>query len=472
MQNLGCKVNRVETDAIAVQLIASGAHPGREDEAGVIVINTCTVTAQADKKARKAVRRALSARMVPMVVVTGCATAIDPDSFALLGSRVVVEPDRLAVPARVADLLGLDPHLPEGPGGADALEPFAPPLREGEGFPTRMGVKVQDGCDNACTYCIVHVARGGAVSRDIVSVIDEVRRASAAGVREVVLTGINLGRYRLPTSGLPEELLAEGSRGSGCIDLAGLVTLLLGHTDIARIRLSSVEPPDVTPRLIEAMVTGGERVAHHLHLPLQSGCDATLIQMGRGYGTSYYADTVARVRAAMPDIALTTDAIAGFPGETDEDFSTSLDFCQRMRFAKIHVFRYSRREGTPAALRDDQIPTEVASLRAARLRALSARMREDDARARVGGLELVLVERRGVGTSGSYHDVEVPGADGLVGQLVPVRLVRVLSSGALLGEIDSIAAHDTFARARGTVPPRSLQAAAYLRREGAWTAGA
>lgn len=441
IQNLGCKVNRVEADAIAAQLIASGAQPECEDAASVIVINTCTVTAQADKKARKAVRHALSARSAPMVVVTGCAIAIDPDAFAALGPRVVVEADRLAVPMRVADLLGMDMHPISSSIDVDMRESPMSPLREGKGFPTRMGVKVQDGCDNACTYCIVHVARGPAVSRDITSVLDEVRRASDAGVREVVLTGINLGRYRAPTSA--SSKMPRPSQGpcdsevSGDIDLAGLITLLLENTDIARVRLSSVEPPDMTPRLIETIAAGGMRIARHLHLPLQSGCDRTLVQMGRGYSISDYADAVSQIRSSMPDVALTTDVIAGFPGETDLDFSTSLDFCRRMHFAKIHVFRYSPRIGTPAAMRDDQVAAEIASSRAAQLRSLSIRMRADDTCSRIGRLEWVLIERRGMGTSDSYHDVEVRGSDELIGQLVPVRLLKVLSSGALLGEVES-----------------------------------
>lgn len=406
--NLGCKVNRVESDVFLSRLAALGGRPVSQDEAQVVVVNTCTVTGEADKKARKAIHRALREPLAPWVVVTGCGAAIHPDELAALGERVVLEPDRCRVPALAAELLGLDSQR-----AADVPAQ----VRAGEGYPTRMGVKVQDGCDNACTYCIVHVARGKAKSRPADQVVAEVAAAGAAGVREVVLTGINLGRYD-----------DEG------LSLAGLLGQVLARTAISRVRLSSVEPPEVTDELLDAMAAGGQRVARHLHVPLQSGCQRTLAEMGRKGTAEEYARMVERARRTVPGIALTTDVIAGFPGETEEDFAECLSFCERQRFSKMHVFRYSRREGTPAAARTDQVPAPVAADRADRLRRLSDRMRAKDAQGRVGSVELVVFEQVGEGTSGSYHRVVCASDAASSGALIPVRFTEATPDGALRGE--------------------------------------
>lgn len=412
VRNLGCKVNRVESDTMTAQIAAMGAVPSALNEAELVVVNTCTVTAEADRKARKEVNRALAAPLAPVVVVTGCAAAIHPEMFTALGDRVVAQPDRTAVPHEAAAVLGLDEQAAQG-------SVFA---RAGEGFATRAGIKVQDGCDNACTYCIVHTARGPAKSRDAAEVVEEVALAVASGVGEVVLTGINLGRYESQFDGRD-------------VDLAALLDLLLGRTSVGRVRLSSIEPPEVGDELGRIMAQGGERVAHHLHIPLQSGCDRTLTQMGRTGDTSDYARVVDMLRGCMPDLALTTDVIVGFPGETDEDFAASLSFCEQMRFSKMHVFRYSRREGTPAAARTDQVPPATMAARAQTMRTLGDRMRREDAAARVGAKELVVIEREGQGTSGSYHEVLLPDAPYGARGLVRAQIVRVADSGALVGKI-------------------------------------
>ena len=337
--NLGCRVNRVELDMMAQALIDAGAEICGQREADVIVINTCAVTGEAQAKTRKAVRHAARLARHPLVVATGCVASLFADELAELGDNVVVE----ACKSNVADLVlkKLSLHSScSAPGGSAPAHGTTPTGR------TRPGIKIQDGCDNHCTYCIVWKARGKSRSVAVPTVLEEVRASLRRGAQEVVLTGINLGNYR--------AALPSGDD----LALPGLLNLILAETDVRRIRLSSIEPPDVTPELLEVMARAGERVAPFLHVCLQSGCNKTLHDMGRVYRREDYAKVVRNARAALPDLALGTDLIVGFPGETDEDFADSLAFCKEMDFARMHVFRYSRRPGTPAAARTDQAAPE------------------------------------------------------------------------------------------------------------------
>lgn len=393
---LGCKVNRTESEAAAEDLIGRGARiadPG--EPASVVVVNTCTVTGEADAKARKAVRQALAAPAAPVVVVTGCLAAVDADALRALGERVVVEADRGAVAPRVAHLL----ELGEG-------APATPAPRSGAAFRTRVMVKVQDGCDARCTYCIVPDARGLPASVPRADVVARVAALAAGGTAEVVLTGVNIGRY-----------------SDGGLDLAGLVREVAA-TGIARIRVSSIEPLDLTPRLLDALA-GTPAVLPHLHVPLQSGCDRTLAAMGRRYSLKEFADALARARQALPGSAVTTDVIVGFPGETAQDHAESVAFVEECAFAGLHVFRFSRRAGTPAAAMPAQVPPPESAERAAAMRALGARLACAHARARVGGIADVLVESiqdgRAAGTSEDHLRVDVRGS-AAVGEVVRVRI--------------------------------------------------
>ena len=252
--NLGCKVNRVEADALHVALMQQGAQPVDEEAADLIIINTCTVTGEADKKARKACRHALAANSLADVVVTGCATAINPDAFSSIDPRL-----------RIVDRFELAQAL--NAGSSDAL-------RIGEGFRTRVNIKIQDGCDHACTYCIVHVARGKARSMPADTVIEEARRYFEAGVKEIVLAGIDIGSYDsdgMRIAELARRLIDEAGRACEPGTLP------------ARIRISSIEPMNVDEALISLLADFGGRLCRHLHLPLQSGSTKVLSEMGRPY---------------------------------------------------------------------------------------------------------------------------------------------------------------------------------------------
>lgn len=372
--NLGCKVNRVESDDFAARLLSQGASCVPLSEAGLIIVNTCTVTGEAEKKTRKAVRQALRANDFARVVVTGCAAAIDPDTYTAMSERVAVVPK--------GELTSL---FEEAFDSSDSL-------RVGDEFPTRVGVKVQDGCNNACTYCIVHVARGRAWSRPLPEIVEEVRNLVGAGAREIVLTGINLGSYSYEGATLAQLLKS----------------LLEAVPDTVRFRVSSIEPRDVDDALIGLMARSGGRICRHLHLPLQSGSSRVLKEMARPYKAAYFEGLVERLYAAVPGLSLSTDIIVGFPGETEDDFLETCRVAKACRFSKIHVFRYSKREGTPAAGRVDQVAPEVKADRAKRLEALGESLRAADFASRKGTSEYVLVETDGAATTESYHTIEAP----------------------------------------------------------------
>jgi threonylcarbamoyladenosine tRNA methylthiotransferase MtaB len=419
VRTLGCKVNRAESDLLTERLLAAGiAITDDEAAADVVVINSCTVTGEADAKTRKAVRRALAGPVAPTVVVTGCLAALDPQGLQRLSSRVVAVSDKAAVAGCVLRALesvgiGGPPRVPQAGETADgraALGAVEGPRRglserrtpEDDGpagagavrFRTRTAVKVQDGCDHRCAYCIVPDARGPSLSVPAAEVVERVAALVARGSAEVVLTGVNIGRWADP---------------AGASDLATLVERVAA-TGVARIRISSIEPLDLTPRLLSTLAALPS-VMPHLHVPLQSGSDDVLSAMRRGYTTRDYARALERARTALPGLAVTTDVIAGLPGESDADFADTLAFVEECMFTRLHVFRYSRRSGTPAAGMTGQVPPAVTSRRAAALRALGDRLADAHARSRVGGDVSVLVEKvagpTAEGTSEDYLSVRL-----------------------------------------------------------------
>ena len=376
--NLGCKVNRVESDAIAAALGAQGARRVGEEDADLIVVNTCTVTGEADKKTRKAVRHACNANPDARVIVTGCAVAIDSDTYGQLG-------DNVEVVQRAALLEAIE-------------EAGRHALRFGPEFRTRVNLKIQDGCDHACTYCIVHVARGIARSAPFAGVVDEARGYLARGAKELVLAGIDLGSY------------SDSGKG-----LAQLVTAILEEADKAnapeslpaRVRASSIEPHTLSHDLLDLLAESDGRLCRHLHLPLQSGSTKVLREMARPYDAEWFVQLVGEIRSKVPSISLTTDIIVGFPGETEDDFEQTLEVAEKCGFSKIHVFPYSMRQGTPAAMRADQVDAQVKAQRASRLRELARELRSRDYEARRFTDELVLVEPE-LAITESYHEIAKP----------------------------------------------------------------
>lgn len=256
------------------------------------------------------------------------------------------------------------------------------------GFRTRVDLKIQDGCNNSCSYCIVHIARGPAHSIPASQVIEQAREIACGGTKELVLVGIDLAAYR-----------------DGDTDLAGLVAMLQKETDIGRIRISSVEPQSMTPPLVKMLAKSDGRLCRHLHLCLQSGSTKILQEMNRHYTAEEFLTLVRELREKVPTIALSTDVIVGFPGETDEDFEESYKVIEQAKFMRLHVFRYSKRPGTPAASREDQIDPHIKAERSNALLELGKRLSFEDMQRRIGTREQVIIERPGLGTSESYHAV-------------------------------------------------------------------
>ena len=391
--NLGCKVNRVESDGFEAQLRQAGFQPV-EESADLVVVNTCTVTGEAEKKTRKAVRQALKTNPDARILVTGCAAAIAPEIFQAMDNRIEVVPkaEMEDFLVRHSDFFVRHPERSEG----SSLDLSR----------TRRGVKVQDGCDHACTYCIVHVARGKSSSRPAPDVVAAALALACAGVGEVVLSGINLGSYQW-----------QGMR------LHDLLGQLLEATEglPVRFRISSVEPMDVSDELIALLAQTDGRICRHLHLPLQSGSSKVLSEMDRPYSAEQFVELVDRLYAACPTLSLSTDIIAGFPGETEGEFQETLDVARRCRFSKIHAFPYSRREGTPAAERTDQVPPEEKANRARQLRQLASDLRRQEYARRAGTTEWVVVEEPGRACTESYYEIKVP-QDQIPGALIKATL--------------------------------------------------
>ena len=346
LDSVGCRLNQAEIERYARQFHAAGhTLVAQPEEADLAVVNTCAVTTAAASDSRQKIRQMARAG-VEEVIVTGCWSTLKPaQAEALPGvSRVIpnpekdhLVPDLLQIPAEVFD-----------------QEPVERELIPGARLRTRAFIKVQDGCDNHCTFCITTLARGAGRSRPIAEIIQGVRAAQQGedGALEVVLTGVHLGSW--------------GHDFERPMHLRQLVRAILDETDVPRLRLSSLEPWDLDAEFFS--LWQDKRLCRHLHLPLQSGCGATLRRMARKTTPESFTELVQAGRAVIPGIAITTDVITGFPGETEEEFEQSLAFVRQMKFAGGHVFTYSERPGTAAARTAGRVPTQIRKERNARMR--------------------------------------------------------------------------------------------------------
>ncbi|HEX5823876.1 MAG TPA: tRNA (N(6)-L-threonylcarbamoyladenosine(37)-C(2))-methylthiotransferase MtaB [Candidatus Limnocylindrales bacterium] len=399
--NLGCKVNQAEMEAAARLLRERGiAVVDGHDRADLVLVNTCTVTSEADAKSRHAVRRARRTSPDAEIVVTGCSVQVGRAAIAAAdpAARLIDNRSKDALLAEIAELVG-----ETEPGDAGGLRqlPWALPTLSGveiEGIAdgraaverTRAFVKVQDGCSFFCTYCIIPAARGPERSHAPETVLDDVRRALRAGHREIVLTGINIGTY----DGGWSERGFRGAHRRSALTLAGLVRRILAETAVERLRVSSIEPQHLDDELLETWSEGAPRTLPHLHLPLQSGDDGVLHRMGRRYDSAGYQAIVGRARSAIAGVAVHADAIVGFPTEDDAAWTRSIAFIRSLELAGVHVFRYSARPGTAAVRMRGQVDEPTKKRRAAELLALAAESRARWAAAHVGAEADVLFESR------------------------------------------------------------------------------
>lgn len=419
---LGCKVNQYDSQAMLELFEQAGYQPGDFDQpCDVYVINTCTVTGTGDKKSLQAVRRARRLNPAADIIVCGCMAQRD-------GEKLLADTDARLIlgTARRAEIVTLLEQAQREhirlcavtDVRRAAFEPLLITHQEGR---TRATLKIQEGCDRFCTYCIIPYVRGGIRSRSVQDVRDEAARLAQAGYREIVLTGIHLTSYG-----------RDLKNGDTLLSVIRAVHDIAG---VERIRLGSLEPVIATADFARAL---GEmpKLCPQFHLALQSGCDSVLRRMRRRYDTAAFRESAQALRAVFPDCALTTDVMSGFPGETDAEHRQSLDFCREMRFARMHVFPYSEREGTAAATMPDPVPRHIREERARELIALGAGMAEDYRRAQLGTVRRVLFEQCAegvsVGYTPEYMRCEAPGT--VCGQTLPVRMTGLLPEG-FSGEI-------------------------------------
>lgn len=400
---LGCKTNLYESQQIVAGLLQAGhdAHIGL-CKADVFVLNTCAITAEAEKKSRQAIARARKLNPDCKVVVVGCASQKNATQFDKIANVTFVK--GVHGKENVLQLLGTC--------GVDVEEipsVYAHTINAVQER-TRAFVKIQDGCNNFCSYCIVPYLRGRSRSKAVEVIVDEV---TSAGSNEVVLIGIDLSQY---------------GKDIGT-DLAQLFTRLQGTP--VRIRLGSLEPNVVTDEMLTALTK--LNFCPHFHLSLQSGCDTVLARMNRHYTTSQYFDAVQKIRKVFPDVAITTDVIVGFCGETDDEFATTCDFVQRVGFADIHVFPYSPREGTVAQKTMTDLPAEVKKIRQENLTAIKHQLHQAFINKQMGKTEVVLAEQK----KGGYWQGYTPNYTRVYfkgninqGDLVNVKLTRRYLDGA------------------------------------------
>ena len=419
LATLGCKTNQFESAALEEQLAASGWTIVPFDAgAELVIVNTCTVTAATDSQSRNLIRRARRLNPDCRVVVTGCYAQIDPAALRALPGVALVLGN--AEKQNLLRLLGEEggkkvhvSDLREAGGSVPSLTSFAER--------SRAFVQIQNGCNAFCSYCIIPFARGPSRSVAPELVLEQVQQLVAAGYPEVVLTGIHIGGYGLDLE-TPTNLVT-------------LIKRLLAASSVHRLRLGSIEPTEIPEELIELLAMSPV-LCPHLHIPLQSGDDAVLVRMNRHYDTTFFRALIQRLVARIPDLAIGLDLIAGFPGESEVEFAHTLALIEALPVTHLHVFPYSKRPGTPAALMAEQVAPEVIKARAAQLRTLGV-VKLDAFNRRFIDRELeVVVEGGGKGgvlrgISRNYLPVRFSGDAALIGQAVVVRIVAVDAQGAL-----------------------------------------
>ncbi|MGI6358098.1 MAG: tRNA (N(6)-L-threonylcarbamoyladenosine(37)-C(2))-methylthiotransferase MtaB [Bacillota bacterium] len=420
---LGCKVNQSETAAMAHLFRQAGySVVDFSDIADVYIVNTCAVTVQAERKSRQMMRRAREHNPQALTVMVGCYPQVAakaqltslPDVDLIVGSNdkhrivdLVADAKQAGQPVVAVSAWGEDAEFSHIAAGQDTQR-------------TRATLKAQDGCRQFCAYCIIPYARGPERSRPPASVLEEARMRISEGFQEIVLTGIHLGSYG-------RDLQPQ-------MDLADLVGQLLGLPGLGRLRLSSIEPNDITAKLLQ-LISQHKSFCRHLHIPLQAGDDQVLKAMQRRYSTDEYRQVVSLVRSFLPQAAITTDVIVGFPGESEEQFSNTCDFVQEIGFSRLHVFRYSRRPGTVAATLPNQIPAAEKERRSRTLIGIGEMLAANYAKRLLGKTVEVLWEHEqdGVwtGHTDTYVQVTARSKQQLQNRITPARALHVKGGGVV-----------------------------------------
>lgn len=357
---LGCKVNSYESAALEAAFLARGYEEANKDDANIVVINTCSVTSNSDKKSRQAIRRYIRTYKEAIIVAMGCYSQVAVNTLKKIeGLDIIVGTSRRSLIPSLID------EFKENRKQIIAVEPNSRQFCYEElGAPaliskTRAYLKIQDGCDNYCSYCIIPQTRGVSRSRTKEKIIEEAKLLTAHGYQEIILTGIDLGSF---------------SNNDGKYTLTHLIKdILLEAPSLKRLRISSIEASQITPEFIK-LLKEEPRIAEHLHIPLQSGSKQVLAKMNRHYDPSEYKKIINKVREVVPNIAITTDVIVGFPGESEEHFLETYDLINEVAFSDLHVFPYSKRSSTPAAKLKNEVPSDVKKQRVQKLSELGERL--------------------------------------------------------------------------------------------------
>ena len=408
---LGCKVNTYESNAMLKIFNEAGQQEvDFKQVADVYVINTCTVTNTGDSKSRQMIRKAIRKNPKATICVVGCYSQTAPEEIEKIEGVGVV----LGTQYRSDIVKYVDEHLETGEmvikvDNVMNLRKFED-LNIDRFKNTRAFLKIQDGCNNFCTYCIIPYARGRVRSRQKESVLNQAQRLVDNGYVEIVLTGIH-------TAGYGEDL-DDYSFYELLVDLVKIKGL-------KRLRISSIETSQISDEIID-LIGSNEIIVDHLHVPLQAGSDATLKRMNRKYTTAEYLEKINKIRSYLPNIAFTTDVIVGFPGETDEEFEETYNFIKQVNYSELHVFPYSPRKNTPAAKMKDQVNNQIKHERANRLLQLSKELNHEFALKQIGKTLKVLFEKRDgeylIGHAGDYLKVKVKTADNLIGEIVTIKI--------------------------------------------------
>ncbi|MDD8036234.1 MAG: tRNA (N(6)-L-threonylcarbamoyladenosine(37)-C(2))-methylthiotransferase MtaB [Thomasclavelia ramosa] len=408
---LGCKVNTYESNAMLKIFNEAGYQEvDFKQVADVYVINTCTVTNTGDSKSRQMIRKAIRKNPKATICVVGCYSQTAPEEIEKIEGVGVV----LGTQYRSDIVKYVDEHLETGEmvikvDNVMNLRKFED-LNIDRFKNTRAFLKIQDGCNNFCTYCIIPYARGRVRSRQKESVLNQAQRLVDNGYVEIVLTGIH-------TAGYGEDL-DDYSFYELLVDLVKIKGL-------KRLRISSIETSQISDEIIDLIGSNGI-IVDHLHVPLQAGSDATLKRMNRKYTTAEYLEKINKIRSYLPNIAFTTDVIVGFPGETDEEFEETYNFIKQVNYSELHVFPYSPRKNTPAAKMKDQVNDQIKHERANRLLQLSKELNHEFALKQIGKTLKVLFEKRDgeylIGHAGDYLKVKVKTADNLIGEIVTIKI--------------------------------------------------
>ncbi|HUM04456.1 MAG TPA: tRNA (N(6)-L-threonylcarbamoyladenosine(37)-C(2))-methylthiotransferase MtaB [Terriglobales bacterium] len=442
IENFGCRATQADGAALENQFLEKGMEraPAAGD-AEIVVLNTCTVTEGADKDARALIRRLRRENPACQILVTGCYAQRAPEELAAIpGVTWVVGNSHKHLAAEIAvsrdptSVAGFVPLSQLSPANrADVIvgdifahtELMAAPVFDSANERTRPNLKVQDGCDNRCSFCVIPSVRGHSRSLPPERVIAEVRTLAAAGYREVVISGINLGRWGRDLES-SSQLLVD------------LVKAILEHTSLEKLRISSVEPMDWSDELIGVMASSN-RIAKHAHVPLQSASDTVLRRMHRKYRPWHYSEKIAKIRARMPNAAIGADVMVGFPGETEAEFAETRRMIEDLPFTYLHVFTYSSRPGTPAAAQRDQVPVRAARQRNRILREIAAQKKAAFQQAQIGKIVQAITLRSGDGEftealTDNYLKLKISGPQ-VANRWVPV-LVEGREGDFLLGRVE------------------------------------